>query len=104
MAFDDWYSSGAKLMSSLPPLCILLNGGEHQDHPTAAFFAGFGACSPFSVSESKGRAGGHLCNAGDLPEGLGWGAVDHRRRGLRCGIPAVKGAMKKVDLNRRWIC
>jgi hypothetical protein len=33
-------------------------------------FAAYGICSPFSVSESEGIAGGHLNNAGDHQEGL----------------------------------
>jgi hypothetical protein len=41
-----------------------------------------------------------ICDAEVPPDDLGWGAEDHRRRGLRGGVTAAKEAMKKVCLDQ----
>jgi hypothetical protein len=93
MTAGDWHLSKPTITSSLLQICRTSDRRcEHQDHQAGSLFAGYGAFSPFSVSKSKGRDDGHLYDAKDLQEGLGWGAVDHRQRGLRGGVPAVAAA------------
>jgi hypothetical protein len=69
---------------------------QQQSHVAAALSTRYGQSRLFSVTKGKSRAGGHLCDAGELQGDLRWGGKNYQQRGLHNGVSATEGAIQKV--------